>query len=346
MDVDGNRSKRITFIDTPGHEAFTVMRARGANVTDIVVLVVAADDGVMPQTREAVDHARAAHAPIIVAVNKIDKPGANPDKVIKGLSELNLIPEAWGGDTIFANVSALKKTGIKELLESILLQAEVLELKANPNTTAEGTVLEAKLDRARGPLVNVIVKRGTLHLGDNIVAGPYSGRVRALVSDRGKALKSIGPSEAAELLGLENVPTAGDTFNALATEAEARDLAQHRTDKLREDSTGKSSRMSLEELFQKVSQGDVKELPVILKTDVFGSSEAIKDSLAKLSNDNEKVKIKILHSSTGGVTESDVLLASASNTVSIGFNVRPETKALQLAETEKIKSKAIPLFTN
>jgi translation initiation factor IF-2 len=338
VDLQG---KKITFIDTPGHEAFTVMRARGANVTDIVILVVAADDGVMPQTREAVDHARAANVPIIVAVNKIDKPGANPDKVLKGLSEIGLLSEAWGGENIFVNVSALKRTGIKELLESILLQAEVLDLKANPNRMAEGTVLEARLDRARGAVVDILVKKGTLRIGDAVVAGQFMGRVRALVNDKGSPLKEVAPGYAAELLGLEGVPTAGDAFNAMSTEAEARKVAEHRIEKQRSAET-KTSKLTLEDLFSKVQQGDVKELPVLLKTDVFGSTEAIKESLLKLAT--EKVKVKVLSASTGGVSESDVMLASASNAIILGFNVRPETKARALAESEGVDIKCYSII--
>lgn len=339
VDLDG---RKITFIDTPGHEAFTVMRARGANVTDVVILVVAADDGVMPQTREAVDHARAAGVPIIVAVNKIDKPGANPDKVMKGLSEIGILSEAWGGENIFVNVSALKQTGIKELLEAVLLQAEVLDLKANPNRTAEGTVLEARLDRNRGAVVDILVKKGTLRIGDPIVAGPHAGRVRAMIDDKGRALKELPPGYAAELLGLEGVPTAGDEFNAMADDAGARELARHRIDKARAADSAKSSKMSLEDLFAKVQTGDVKELPVVLKTDVFGSTEAIKESLNKLST--EKVKVKVLTASTGGISESDVMLASASNAIIIGFNVRPETKARGLAETEAVDIKCYSII--
>ena len=339
VDLDG---KKITFIDTPGHEAFTVMRARGANVTDLVILVVAADDGVMPQTREAVDHARAANVPIIVAVNKIDKPGANPEKVMKGLSELGILSEAWGGESMFLNVSATKGTGIKELLEAILLQSEVLDLKANANRPAEGSVLEARLDRNRGPVVSVIVKKGTLKTGDAVVCGQYCGRVRALTDDKGQMLKSIGPAYAAELLGLEGVPVAGDVFNVLENEVEARKVAQHRVDKARGDASAKSSKMSLEELFSKVQQGELKELPVLLKTDVFGSAEAIKESLAKLAT--EKVRVKVLSASTGGISESDVMLASASNAIILGFNVRPETKARAIAEAEGIEIKCYAII--
>jgi translation initiation factor IF-2 len=345
VDVEMNgEKKKVTFIDTPGHEAFTVMRARGANVTDLVILVVAADDGVMPQTREAVDHARAANVPIIVAVNKIDKPNANPDKVMKGLSELGLLSEAWGGENIFVNVSATKKTGVKELLEAILLQAEMLDLKANPERAAEGTVLEARLDRARGAVVTVLVKRGTLHAGDAVVAGSFCGRVRALTDDKGRPMKETAPGHAAELLGLEGVPTAGDAFNVMPNESEARELAEFRAAKIKaaEGGTVKTSKMSLDELFSKVQQGDLKELPIILKTDVFGSTEAVRDSLNKLSTD--KVKVKILSASTGGISESDVMLASASNAIILGFNVRPDTKARALAENEKVEVKCYQII--
>ena len=338
VDLEG---KKITFIDTPGHEAFTVMRARGANVTDIVILVVAADDGVMPQTREAVDHARAAKVPIIVAVNKIDKPNAAPDKVMKGLSEIGLLSEAWGGENIFVNVSATKGTGVKELLESVLLQAEVLDLKANPNRLAEGHVLEARLDRSRGAVVDILVKKGTLRVGDSIVAGTHCGRVRALTDNKGRPLKEVPPGYAAELLGLEGVPLAGDEFNVMSNDAEARELAEHRTLKARGADTNKT-KISLEELFSKVQRGDLKELPVILKTDVHGSTEAIRDSLAKIGTD--KVKVKILTASTGGVSESDVMLASASSAIILAFNVRPEAKARTLAENEKVEIKSYAII--
>ena len=334
--------RKITFIDTPGHEAFTVMRARGANVTDIVILVVAADDGVMPQTREAVDHAKAAGVPIIVAVNKIDKPSAQPEKVMKGLSELGILSEAWGGENQFVNVSATKKTGIKELLEAILLQAEVLDMKANPNAAGEGAVLEARLDRNRGAVVDILMKRGTLRVGDAIVAGTHFGRVRAMTDDKGNPLKELPPGYAAELLGLEGVPTAGDEFNVMPTDSEARELAQHRVDKIRALEASKSTKLSLEDLFAKVQQGDIKELPILLKTDVFGSTEAIKESLGRLSTD--KVKVKVLSASTGGISESDVMLASASNAIILGFNVRPETKARQLAEAEGVEVKCYAII--
>ncbi|OFZ00305.1 MAG: translation initiation factor IF-2 [Bdellovibrionales bacterium GWB1_52_6] len=329
--------KMITFIDTPGHEAFSVMRARGANVTDIVILVVSADDGVMPQTREALSHAQAAKVPIIVAVNKIDKPGANPEKIKQGLAELNLLAEDWGGETMFIPVSALKKTNIDKLLDGILLQAEMLDLKANANVRAIGTVLEARLEKGRGPVVSLLVNRGTLRVGEPIVSGPYAGRVKALTNDKGANVKEAGPGYAVEVLGFEGIPSAGETFHAAATDADARDIAQNRVDKNRERSAVATGKMSLEELFAKIQSGDMKELSVILKGDVFGSVEAIRESLLKI--ESEKVKVKVIHSAPGGITESDVLLATASNAIIIGFNVRPETKARQLAEAEHVEIK-------
>lgn len=329
--------KLITFIDTPGHEAFTVMRARGANVTDIVILVVSADDGVMPQTREALSHAQAAKVPIIVAVNKIDKPGANPEKIKQGLAELNLLAEDWGGETMFVPVSALKRTNIDKLLDSILLQAEVLDLKANPEPSASGTVLEARLEKGRGPVVSVLVSRGTLKVGDPIVAGPYAGKVKALMDDKGRMIKAVSPGVAAEVLGFEGVPNAGEKFSGTATDADARKIAEHRVDQNRARAAAPGGKVSLDDLFSKIQAGDMKELPVVLKADVFGSVEAVRDSLVKLST--EKVKVNVIHSAAGGITESDVLLASASNAVIIGFNVRPETKARQLAESEHVDVK-------
>ena len=330
--------KMITFIDTPGHEAFTVMRARGANVTDIVILVVSADDGVMPQTREALSHAQAAKVPIIVAVNKIDKPGANPEKIKQALAELNLLAEDWGGETMFVPVSALKKTNLDKLLESILLQAEVLDLKANSECRALGTVLEARLEKGKGPMISVLVKRGTLRVGDSIVAGPFAGRVKALTDDKGRSVKSAGPAYAVEVLGLEGVPNAGETFNSTESEADARAIAQNRQEKNRSKlSPGNQGKVTLDQLFSKIQAGDVKELNVILKADAFGSVEAIRESLVKVST--EKVKVKAILTATGGITESDVLLASASNAIIIGFNVRPETKARQVAEAEHVEVK-------
>lgn len=336
--------KLITFIDTPGHEAFTVMRARGANVTDIVILVVAADDGVMPQTREALSHAQAAKVPIIVAVNKIDKPGANPEKIKQGLAELNLLAEDWGGETMFVPVSALKKTGIEQLLDSILLQAEVLDLKANPNAKASGTVLEARLEKGRGPVVSVLVNRGTLQVGDPIVSGQFAGKVKAMADDKGRPQKTATPGIAVEVLGFEGVPSAGEKFDATETEGDAREIAGNRIDKIRASKTVTAGgKVSLDDLFSKIQAGNVKELEVILKSDVFGSSEAVRDSLLKLST--EKVKVKVIHSGTGGITESDVMLAAASgNAIIIGFNVRPETKARQLAEAEHVDIKCYSII--
>ncbi|OFZ18038.1 MAG: translation initiation factor IF-2 [Bdellovibrionales bacterium GWB1_55_8] len=333
--------KLITFIDTPGHEAFTVMRARGANVTDIVILVVSADDGVMPQTREAVSHAQAAKVPIIVAVNKIDKPGANPEKVKQELADLNLLAEDWGGETMFVPVSALKKTNIDKLLDSILLQSEVLELKANPDTRASGTVLESRLEKGRGPVVSLLVNRGTLAVGDALVSGQFAGKVKAMTDHKGKTVKTATPGIAVEVLGFEGVPNAGEKFDAPPTESDARSIAQNRIDKAREKA-GATNKVSLEDLFAKIQAGDVKELSIILKADVFGSVEAIRDSLTKLSN--EKVKVKVIHSAPGGITESDVLLATASNAIIIGFNVRPETKARQIAESEHIEIKCYSII--
>jgi translation initiation factor IF-2 len=333
--------KLITFIDTPGHEAFSVMRARGANVTDIVILVVSADDGVMPQTREALSHAQAAKVPIIVAVNKIDKPGANPEKIKQGLAELNLLAEDWGGDTMFIPVSALKKTNLDKLLDGILLQAEVLDLKANPNVRAEGTVLESRLEKGRGPVVSILVSRGTLRVGDAIVASSFAGRVKAMTDDKGKMVKEAGPAYAVEVLGFEGVPSAGDNFNSPETEADARKIAENRVDKNRQKAA-QEKRVSLDELFSKIQAGDMKELNIIVKADVFGSVEAIRDSLVKLSN--AKVKVKVILAAAGGVTESDVLLASASNALIIGFGVRPETKARQVAEAEHVEIKSYSII--
>jgi translation initiation factor IF-2 len=324
----------ITFIDTPGHEAFSVMRARGANVTDIVILVVSADDGVMPQTREAVSHAKAAGVPIIVAVNKIDKPGAQPDKIKQGLSELDLLAEDWGGQTMFIQVSALKKTNIDKLLDAILLQAEVLDLKANPGGRAHGTVLESRLEKGRGPVVSVVVKRGTLRVGDAVVSGAFAGRVKAMMDDKGQTVKEAGPAVAVEILGFEGVPSAGEVFDSPPSEADARKIAGNRIDKARAKALA-GQKISLEDLFSKIQTGDMKELNLILKADVFGSVEAIRDSLLKLSND--RVKVKVIMAAAGGITESDVLLASASNALIIGFNVRPETKARQVAEAEHVQ---------
>jgi translation initiation factor IF-2 len=327
--------KSVVFLDTPGHEAFTMMRARGAKVTDVVILVVAADDGVMPQTREAIDHAKAANVKIIVAVNKIDKPGANPEPVKRQLTELGLMPEEWGGQTVFVEVSAKKKQNLDTLLEMILLVTEMDDFKANPKRSALGTVLETKLDRGRGPVATVLVQDGTLRVGDSVIAGPVVGRVRALIDDRGRALKFAGPSTPVELLGLEALPSPGDSFQAVADPAKARQIATFRQSQAKERSLGaKGSRLTLESLQLQLAEGGVKELPLIIKADVQGSAEVLADTLAKLSD--EKTKIKIIHSAVGAINESDVLLATASNAIIIGFNVRPDRNAADVAEREKV----------
>ncbi len=331
VQVDG---RSVTFLDTPGHEAFTAMRARGAKVTDIVVLVVAADDGVMPQTVEAINHARAADVPIIVAVNKIDRPDANLEKVKRGLSEHGLIAEDWGGDAVFAPVSAKTHEGIPHLLEMLLLQADILELRANPDKLARGTIVEAKLDRGRGPVATVLVQEGTLHVGDAFVCGVYYGKVRAMIDDRGQKIEAAPPAFPVEILGLQGVPQAGDSFVAVADEAKARQVAEYRQSKQRETELVKSSKVSLEELYDQIKAGDVKELRVVLKADVQGSVEALTEALSRMSTD--EVKLRVIHGSVGGITESDILLAAASNAIVIGFNVRPESKGAALAAKEGV----------
>ncbi len=326
--------KRITFLDTPGHEAFTAMRARGAKVTDLVILVVAADDGVMPQTVEAIHHATAAGVPIIVAVNKIDKPEANPDRVKHALAEHNLIPEAWGGQTIMVEVSAKKKQNLELLLEMILLQADVLELKADPRKPAKGTVVEAKLDRGRGPVATVLVQDGTLHVGDAYVVGTYSGRVRALLPAMGGKLNEAGPSTAVEVVGLSGVPSAGDVFMAVKDERMAREIAEARAQKQRAAELSGPAKVSLDDLYARIKQGDMKELAVVIKADVQGSSEALAAAVEKLPTD--VVRLRVIHNGVGGITETDVLLAAASGAIVIGFNVRPEPKAASLAEQEGV----------
>jgi translation initiation factor IF-2 len=326
--------RSVVFLDTPGHEAFTMMRARGAKVTDVVVLVVAADDGVMPQTREAIDHARAANVPIIVAVNKIDKPGANPDNVKRELAELGLVPEAWGGTTVTVDVSAKKRQNLDLLLEMILLVTDIGELKANPKRNASGTVLEAKLDRGRGPVATILVQDGTLHVGDTFIAGTIVGKVRALIDDRGRSLKAAGPSTPVEVLGLGGLPSPGDAFQALADAAKARQIALFRQEQAKARALGaRSGRVTLESLQQQLAEGS-KDLALIIKADVQGSAEVLADSLAKLST--EKVKIKIIRSGVGAINESDVLLASASEAIIIGFNVRPDRNASELADRESV----------
>ncbi|SLM46938.1 Translation initiation factor IF-2 [Nitrospira japonica] len=328
------RGKQVTFLDTPGHEAFTAMRARGAKVTDIVILVVAADDGVMPQTIEAIHHAKAAGVPLIVAMNKIDKPTANPDRVRNALSEHGLISEAWGGDTIMVEVSAKQKTGLDQLLEMILLQAEILELKADPHVLAKGAVVEAKLERGRGPVATVLIQSGTLHVGDVFVVGSFSGKVRALISHTGVKVEKAGPSIPVEVIGLPGVPSAGDVFQAVKDERAAREIAEDRARKQRAAELAGSGKVSLTDLFAKIQEGSVKELALVIKADVQGSSEALAAAIEKLPT--ELVKLRVIHNGVGGVTESDVLLAAASNAIIIGFNIRPETKASALAEKEGV----------
>jgi translation initiation factor IF-2 len=327
--------REIVFLDTPGHEAFTRMRARGAKVTDIVVLVVAADDGVMPQTLEAIDHAKAAKVPLIVAVNKIDKPDALPDRVKKQLGDRGLVPEDWGGETVFVDVSAKKHINLNLLMEMICLVADLQNLKATPERLASGAVLEAKLDRGRGPVATVLVANGTLKVGENFVVGNVFGKVRAMFDDRGRSLESAPPSTPVEILGLEGLPQAGDQFVVVSDREKAREVSEYREMKAREAQLAKSSRVSLEGLAEQIKQAGVKELPIILKGDVGGSVEVISDLLNKLSN--EKVKINVMRASVGAITESDVLLASASNAIIIGFNVRPERKAQEMADQEKVE---------
>ncbi len=325
---------QIAFLDTPGHEAFTAMRARGAKITDIVVLVVAADDGVMPQTLEAINHAKAAKVPIIVAINKIDKANADPEKVQRELAENGLTPESWGGDTIYVNVSAKQAQGIDELLEMILLQAEVLELKANPDKLASGYVVEAKIDSGRGAVATILVKEGTLRAGDPVVCGMHYGRIRAMLDDRGNPVESAGPSLPVEIVGLSGVPMAGDEFLAIKDEKNAKQISEHRQQKQRSVELAHSSRLSLDKLFERLQEGEVKDLNLIIKADVQGSIEALNDSLIKLSND--EVKVKIVHSAIGTIAESDISLATVSNAIIIGFNVRPSPKVQSMANDENV----------
>ncbi|MFU8795247.1 MAG: translation initiation factor IF-2 [Dethiobacteria bacterium] len=325
--------KKIVFLDTPGHEAFTAMRARGAQVTDIAVLVVAADDGVMPQTVEAINHAKAAQVPVLVAINKIDKPDANPERIKQQLSEHGLIAEEWGGDTIFVPVSAIRGDGLEELLEMILLLSEVAELKACPDRAGRGTVIEAKLDRGRGPVATVLVQDGTLRIGDPIICGSIAGKVRAMTNDRGERVKSAGPSTPVEIQGLSDVPMAGDIFQVVSDDRVARQVAGKRADKIKE-ATRRVQRVTLDDLFKQIQEGEVKDLNLILKGDVQGSVEALQDALFKLSL--EEVQIKIIHTGVGAINESDVMLASASNAIVIGFNVRPDSNARKLAEHDQV----------
>lgn len=327
--------KKITFLDTPGHEAFTSMRLRGAQTTDIAILVVAADDGVMPQTIEAISHARSADVPIIVAITKIDKPEGNPERVKQELMNENLVPEEWGGDTIVVGVSSKSGEGIDELLEMILLVAEMKELKANPNRRAIGTIIEANLDKAKGPMATILIKNGTLRFGDAIVSGTCSGRIRAMEDDKGKKVKKAGPSMPVVILGLNDVPNAGDTIYAVNDDKTAKAIADKNTEISREKRLSQTTKISLDNLFEKISEEDVKELNVVVKGDVKGSVEALNQSLLKLST--EEVKISVIHSGVGGINESDVTLASASNAIVIGFNVRPNINAIELAKTEDVE---------
>jgi len=327
--------REIVFLDTPGHEAFTRMRARGAKITDIVVIVVAADDGVMPQTLEAIDHARAANVPIIVAVNKIDKPDANPDRIKQQMADRGLQPDDWGGDTPFVNVSAKQRINLDGLEEMICLQADLKDLKATPDRAAVGTVVEAKLDRGRGAVATVLVQNGTLRTGDSYIVGNTFGKIRAMFNDRGQPIVEAGPSTPVEILGLEGMPDAGDTFLVMADRDKAKGIAQYRKMKERESQLAKSSRASLEGLAEQIKQAGIKDLNLIVKGDVQGSVEVIAEDLAAMTTD--KVRVRVLHSGVGAITESDVLLASASNAVIIGFNVRPERKAQELADQEKVE---------
>jgi translation initiation factor IF-2 len=337
--------RNIVFLDTPGHEAFTLMRARGAKVTDIVILVVAADDGVMPQTREAIDHAKAAGVPIIVAINKIDKPNSSPERVKRELTELDLMPEEWGGRTVTVEVSAKKKQNIELLLEMVLLVSDIGELKANPKRNASGTVLEAKLDKGRGPVATILVQDGTLRVGDTFIAGPIVGRVRALIDDRGRSVKAAPPSTPVEVLGLAGLPQPGDAFQALADAAKARQIATFRQAQAKDRALGaKGGRLTLESLQQQIAEGGMKELPIIIKADVQGSAEVLADTLTKLTD--EKVKIRIIHAGVGAVNESDVLLASASNAIVIGFNVRPDRNAQDIAEREHVEIRQYSVIYN
>jgi len=327
-------SRKVVFVDTPGHEAFTSMRARGAKVTDIVILVVAADDGVMPQTTEAVNHAKAAGVPIIVAINKIDKPESNPDTVRRQLSEIGLVPEEWGGDIMFAEVSAKGNKGIEELLELILLQADVLELKAMPEKKANGVVIEAELSKGRGPLATVIISEGTLRVGDFLVAGTTSGKVRALVDDNGNRLESGGPSMPVEIMGLSRVPTAGERFYVVKNEKTAKEIVNYREGKERQRLTASTRKLSLEDLFESIEKEEIKELLLVIKADTQGSVEAIKEAVLKLGT--EKCRVRVVHPGVGGINETDVILASASNAIVLGFNVRPDAKAMSAAEQEGV----------
>jgi translation initiation factor IF-2 len=334
----------IVFLDTPGHEAFTAMRARGALVTDIVILVVAADDGVMPQTIEAINHAKAAKVPILVAVNKIDKDGADPDRIKRELAEKGLSPEEWGGDTIFANVSAKKQIGIDNLLEMILLQAEVLELKANPNKHAKGYIIESRLDTGRGAVATVLIQEGTLHVGDHVVCGLFYGKIRMMFNDRGVAVKEAGPSMPVEIVGLSGVPMAGEEIISLADEKDAKQISEHRLQKQRAKVLAGTSRLSLEKLYEQMKEGVVKDLNLVIKADVQGSIEALRESLLKLSTG--EVKINIIHAAVGPINESDISLAAVSSAIILGFHVRPMAKVAALAEEAHVDIRYYDIIYN
>ncbi len=337
------QGEKITFLDTPGHEAFTQMRARGSQITDIVILVVAADDGIMPQTRESISHCKAAGVPMVVAINKMDKPQSNADRVKQELSEFGMVSEDWGGDTIMVEVSAKQRLNIDKLLEMVLLTAEVMELKADPQRRAKGTVIEAELDKGRGPVATLLVQNGTLSVGDSILVGSTYGRIRAMFDDKGKKIKSAGPSIPVEILGLSEVPQAGDRFSEVKDEKTARGMANTRVEKTRAE-TQTTGRMSLEDLYSQISEGHVQELPIIVKADVMGSVEALKSSLEKLSTD--EVKVHVIHGGAGAINETDIMLAAASNAIVMGFNVRPENNATALAEKEKVEVKNYRIIYN
>lgn len=336
--------RRMTFIDTPGHEAFTEMRSRGAQVTDIAILVVAADDGIMPQTEEAINHAKAAGVPIIVAINKIDKNNANPDRVKQELTEHGLVPEEWGGDTICVEVSALKKIGIKELLEMILLVADIQEIKANPDRSAVGVIIDAKLDKGRGPVSTVLIKKGTLHKGDFVLVGVAYGKIRTMVNHKGDRITEAGPSYPVEITGLSDVPEAGEILYSVEDEKHAKDLAAIKQERVKEDANKRKGKVSLEDLFDQIKDGEVKDLNIVIKADVRGSIEAVKQSLEKLSI--EEVKVNVIHSGVGGINENDVMLASASNAIIIGFNVRPTNQAIELSKSEEVEIKTYRIIYN
>ena len=332
VNIDG---KRITFLDTPGHAAFTEMRARGAMATDIAILVVAADDGIMPQTIEAINHAKAAGIPMVVAINKMDKPDASPDRILQQLTEHEIVPEDWGGDTICVPVSAKTGMNLDQLLESVLLVAEMLELKANPNRAAKGVVIEAKLDKGRGPVATLLVQNGTLNTGDIVVAGTAVGRVRVMTNERGKQLKKAGPAVPVEVTGLAEVPQAGDAFDAVSDEKLARELVEQRKQAIKEEQFNAQQKVTLDNLFASLKEGELKDLNIIVKADVQGSVEAVKQSLEKLSND--EVRVRVIHGAAGGIVDSDVMLANASNAIIIGFNVRPEAEAVANAERDGVE---------